>query len=205
MRHTPGRAALASQDMDPITALTTSINEFESRLRQVGHDQWDLPTPCSEWTVRDLVNHILLGTRMTVELLDGTSKDEVISRLGDDLMNNNDDPVGSFVGLAGQMRQGFAADGGLEGTVDHPMGELPRTTFIGFRILDNATHAWDLARATGAPETLDGDLVQRMWDDIQPMAGGLGDLGIFGDSASGTIGDDAPLQVRFLDLVGRSP
>lgn len=191
--------------MDPITALATSIHEFESRLRQVGDNQWDLPTPCSEWTVRDLVNHMLLGTRMTVELLGGASKDEVISRLGDDLMADNDDPVASFVDLAEEMRKGFSADGGLDGIVDHPMGQIPRTTFIGFRILDNATHAWDLARATGAPETLDVDLVQRMWDDIQPMAGGLGDLGIFGDSASGTVGDDAPLQVRFLDLVGRRP
>ena len=44
-----------------------------------------------------------------------------------------------------------------------------------------------------------------MWDDIQPMAGGLAGLGIFGDSASGDVGDDAPLQTRFLDLVGVGP
>ena len=33
----------------------------------------------------------------------------------------------------------------------------------------------------------------------------LAGLGIFGDSASGDVGDDAPLQTRFLDLVGRRP
>jgi len=37
------------------------------------------------------------------------------------------------------------------------------------------------------------------------MAGELAGLGIFGDSASGDVGDDAPLQTRFLDLVGRRP
>jgi uncharacterized protein (TIGR03086 family) len=148
---------------------------------------------------------MLLGTRMSVELLGGTSRDAVISRLGDDLISDNDDVIGSFVGLAEEMRQGFAAEGGLDGTVDHPMGELPRSTFVGFRIMDNTTHAWDLARAIGADETLDGNLVQRMWDDIQPMAGGLAEMGIFGDSASGTVGDDAPLQIRFLDLLGRRP
>lgn len=95
--------------------------------------------------------------------------------------------------------------GGLDGTVDHPIGQIPRATFIGFRIMDNATHAWDLARSIGAEEALDADMVTYMWDDIQPMAAGLGDLGIFGDSASGDVPEDAPLQTRYLDLVGRRP
>jgi uncharacterized protein (TIGR03086 family) len=191
--------------MDPLEALSQSSREFEARLRQVGDDQWDRPTPCTEWSVRQLTNHILLGTRMSVQLLAGMSQQEVIAGLGDDLMADCADPVADFTALATQMQDGFAAPDGLEGTVDHPMGELPRATFIGFRIIDNATHAWDLARAIGADEELDADLVSHMWDDIQPMADGLGDLGIFGDSASGQIGEDAPLQIRYLDLVGRRP
>ncbi len=191
--------------MDALAALSQASEEFERRLSQVNDDQWDLPTPCSEWTVRDLTNHMLLGTRMSVQLLAGRSQQEVIAGLGDDLMAGNQDPIADFVALAAQMQEGFAAPNGLEGTVDHPMGEIPRTMFVGFRIMDNATHAWDLARAIGADDTLDSDLVQRMWDDIQPMAGGLGELGMFGESSSGDVADDAPLQTRFLDLVGRRP
>ena len=191
--------------MDALEALSQASEEFERRLSQVNDDQWDLSTPCSEWTVRDLTNHVLLGTRMSVQLLAGGSQQEVIAGLGDDLMAGNQDPIADFVALAAQMQEGFAAPNGLEGTVDHPMGEIPRTMFVGFRIMDNTTHAWDLARAIGADDTLDSDLVQRMWDDIQPMAGGLGELGIFGESSSGDVADDAPLQTRFLDLVGRRP
>lgn len=191
--------------MDPIDALTTASTEFERRLRSVGDDQWDLPTPCTEWDVRALANHVLLGTRMTVQLLSGMTRDEVVAGLGDDLMADSTDPVGDFVALAAQMHDGFSAPGGLDGTVDHPMGEIPRTTFIGFRVLDNATHAWDLARAIDVDDQLDPDLVTFMWDDIQPMAPGLGSLGIFGSSASGDVGDEAPLQTRFLDLLGRRP
>jgi uncharacterized protein (TIGR03086 family) len=142
---------------------------------------------------------------MSVQLLAGGSQQEVIAGLGDDLMAGSTDPVADFVALATQMQESFAAPGGLDGTVDHPMGEIPRTTFIGFRIMDNATHAWDLARAIGVDEKLDDRMVGRMWDDIQPMAAGLGQLGIFGDSASGQVGEDAPLQTRYLDLVGRRP
>lgn len=191
--------------MEALDALEQASREYETRLRQVGKDQWDLPTPCTEWSVRDLANHLLLGTRMSVQLLAGSSQQDVLAGLGDDLMVDEDDPVAAFVTLAARMQQGFAAPGGLDGTVDHPMGEIPRTMFIGFRIMDNATHAWDLARAIGADDTLDADLVRRMWDDIQPMADGLGELGIFGTSASGDVGEDAPLQTRYLDLVGRRP
>ena len=191
--------------MEALEALSQASKEFEARLRQVGDDQWDLPTPCTEWTVSELVNHMLLGTRMSVQLLAGSSQQEVIAGLGDDLMAGNQDPIADFVALATQMQEGFAAPNGLEGTVDHPMGEIPRTMFVGFRIMDNATHAWDLARAIGADDTLDSDVVQRVWDDIQPMAGGLGELGMFGESSSGDVADDAPLQTRFLDLVGRRP
>jgi len=191
--------------MEALTALSRASQEFETRLRQVADDQWDLPTPCTEWTVRDLTNHVLVGTRMSVQLLAGGSQKNVVSQLGDDLMSDSRDPVADFVALATEMQQGFAAAGGLDGTVDHPMGEIPRTMFVGFRIMDNATHAWDLARAIGAEEELDADLVTRIWDDIQPMAAGLGDLGMFGEGASGDVGENAPLQTRFLDLVGRRP
>jgi len=187
--------------MDTLEALSQSRQEFEARLRQVGDDQWDLATPCSEWSVRDLVNHLLLGTRMTVQLLAGSSRDAVMAGLDDDLVSA--DPVGEFVALADQMEAGFGASDGLTGTVDHPMGEIPRQMFIGFRMIDNAVHAWDLARAIGADDQLDADLVSQLWDDIQPQAGMLAETGIFGQGASGDVGEDAPTQTRLLDVLGR--
>jgi uncharacterized protein (TIGR03086 family) len=191
--------------MDPIDALSRARQEFETRLRTVGASQWDLPTPCTDWSVRDLVNHVFLGTRMSVQLLAGSSSDEVSAGFGDDLIGGSADPVADFVALADQMHQGFAAPEGLDGTVNHPMGVIPRAQFVGFRIGDYAAHGWDLARAIGADEHLDPDLVDYVWDDIQPMAGALAQTGIFGDGASGDLDEDAPLQTRYLDLTGRRP
>jgi uncharacterized protein (TIGR03086 family) len=191
--------------MEALAALAQARTEFENRLRQVGAGHWDMATPCTEWNVRQLVNHMMLGNRMTVQLLSGASSADVIAGLNDDLVGEADDVVGSFVATADDLHAGFAAEGGLDGTVDHPMGQIPRTMFIGFRVCDYGAHAWDLARAIGADDTLDGDLVNWMWNDIQPMAGGLGALGIFGESASGTVDSDAPLQTRYLDLIGRRP
>lgn len=189
--------------MDPIQALAQARQEFQTRLSQVGDDQWDAPTPCTEWNVRQLVNHMMLGNRMTVQLLAGASSAEVIADLNDDLVGASDDVHADFAGAADDLHAGFSAAGGLDGTVDHPMGEIPRTMFIGFRVMDYSAHAWDLARAISADEALNADMVQWAWDAIQPMAANLAETGIFGTGASGTLNETAPLQARYLDVLGR--
>ncbi len=191
--------------MEPVAALTSANAEFESRLRQITSDQWQLPTPCPDWDVRALVNHVLLGTRMSVHVLSGMPRTEVISHLDDDLMAGATDPVADFVELADQMVAGFSGSGGLDGMVEHPAGDFPRQMFCGFRVADGACHAWDLARAIGADETLDVELVQFLWDDAQPQRDMIAATGMFGEGASGALGDDAPLQTRYLDLMGRRP
>lgn len=190
--------------MDSLDALARSQGELQTRLDLIGDDQWHLATPCTEWTVSDLVNHVLLGTRMSVQLLEGAARSEVMAGLGDDLVSGGD-PKDDYPRLADRMRELFGGDGGLDGTVDHPMGPIPRTMFIGFRIGDQVTHAWDLARAIGADERLDPALVAYAWDDLQPMREMITSSGMFGDGPSGSVDDGADLQLRYLDLVGRRP
>jgi len=189
--------------MDVLEAFSQSRQEFETRLRQVGADQWDLSTPCPDWSVRDLVNHMLLGTRMAVQLLAGASRDEVMAGLGDDLIT--DDPVGDFVALADQMEAAFAAPGGLDGTVAHPMGDIPRQMFLGFRMTDNAVHGWDLARAIGVDDQFNEELAEQMLENAKPNAAMFAGSGVFGDGASGNVDDDASNQTKLLDLLGRRP
>lgn len=191
--------------MEAIDALKTANTEFETRLRQTGPEHWDLQTPCSDWNVRGLVNHVLLGTRMSIHVLSGMPRDEVISHLDDDMIGATDDPVASFVELADEMVAGFAQPGGLDGVVEHPAGDFPRSMFCGFRVADGACHAWDLARAIGVDDSLGDELLQFAWNDALPQRDMLQATGMFGTSASGAVGDDAPLQTRYLDLMGRRP
>lgn len=192
--------------MDALQALAQARQEFEQRLAMIQDDQWDNATPCGEWNVRDLVNHMMLGNRMTVQLHNGMPTPDVIAGLNDDLLTAaQPDLQTQFAALADDLYAGFAADGGLDGTVQHPMGEIPRSMFAGFRVCDYAVHAWDLARGIGADDTLDAEMVQWLWDDCQPMKDGLAATGMFGEGASGTVADEAPLQERYLDTFGRRP
>ena len=191
--------------MEAIEALHKANDEFTSRLRTVAADDWGRSTPCPEWDVHALVNHMLLGTRMSIQVLQGMPREDIIAALDDNMLDGNDDPVGSFTELADEMVALFAAPGGLEGVVAHPAGDFPRQVFVGFRIGDAAIHAWDLARAIDGETALDVDLVQYLWDDVQPRRDMLAASGMFGDGASGNVADDAPLQQRYLDLMGRRP
>lgn len=191
--------------MEVREALEAANRAFESELRKVGDEHWALPTPCPDWDVRGLVNHVLLGTRMSIQILDGMAVDEIIAGLDDDMMAASSDPVADFNDLARQMCERFAGPDGLEGMVNHPAGDFPRAMFAGFRVTDGAAHAWDLGHAMGQDPTLDAGLVEFLWADTEPKREMLTATGMFGDGASGSVGDDAPLQARYLDLIGRRP
>ena len=143
------------------------------------------PTPCGEWDVGALVNHVLLGTRMSIQILDGMPRDEIIAGLNDDMLGASTDPVADFNRLAAQMCQGFAGPDGLEGMVVHPAGDFPRAMFAGFRVTDGAAHAWDLGHAMGAEPTLDAEMLEFLWADTEPKREMLAATGMFGDVDSG--------------------
>ncbi|MEU2675185.1 maleylpyruvate isomerase N-terminal domain-containing protein [Streptomyces sp. NPDC007164] len=55
-----------------------SGSEFTHKLRAVRAEQWTVPTPCAEWDVRHLVNHMTRGNLNYVSLLDGGSADDCL-------------------------------------------------------------------------------------------------------------------------------
>ena len=189
--------------MDNFESLTRATAEFEHRLRAVGPDQWDLPTPCTGWDVRGLVNHVAAGNRMAVRLLDGCSREEAMATIASDVLGA--DPVDTAVAEAAAQAAAFGEPVALERVCHHPMADIPGAMLIGFRVGDLTLHAWDLARATGGEEALDADLVAEVWAAMEPMGPFIAETGDFGDGPSGDVDEDAPLQTRMLDLAGRRP
>jgi uncharacterized protein (TIGR03086 family) len=142
---------------DPVELLVVANDEFARRLRLVGPDDWRRPTPCSEWDVRALVNHVV-GANVRYRLvLHGASIEQVeATRTVDHL---GEDPLASFVATADGVVACFHEDGALERIGHHASGDRTGHELLSMRILDAAIHGWDLARAIGADETLDDDVV----------------------------------------------
>src|SRR6476660_553262 len=100
----------------------------------------DRPTP-STFSVRELVQHVVVGNRFTALLLAGVDRDEARTMLlGDQL---GDDPVAAVVDSARLQAQAFATTppGQL---VAGPNGKIPAAAYLRLRLVDLVVHAWDL-------------------------------------------------------------
>src|SRR5262249_44710452 len=106
----------------------------------------------------------------------------------------------------GTMRGAFHARGALERTVPHPgLGDIPAAMLFDLGLAEAAVHGWDLARAIGADETIDSEIVAALWAFAEPLSEMLPSTGYIASGASGDVPDSAPLQTRLLDLLGRRP
>ncbi|MCC9705644.1 TIGR03086 family metal-binding protein [Streptomyces sp. MNU76] len=175
---------------------------FGARVHAVRDDQWGADTPCAEWSVRDLVNHLVSEQLWVPSLVrDGCMIEEVGDTFGGDLLGP--DPAASWDTAAHSAREAFTAPGALERTVHLSYGDTPATAYCAQMVADLVVHAWDLSRAIGADERLPGELVRFAVDEIAPYAGDLEKSGLFGAPVAPPVGADA--QTRLLCLLGRRP
>lgn len=104
------------------------------------------PSPCSGWDAQQVIDHVIAGNQM------------VQTRAGLEPPPLPTDLVTAHAMSAAAAHRVFAAPDGLTRRFDLPFGTIPGSAFIGLRIIDALTHAWDLATATGSSTDLDPEL-----------------------------------------------
>lgn len=175
--------------------------EFERVVRALPAESWDLPTP-SEVSVRELVEHVVVGNRFTTLLLAGVGREEARARVQGDQLG--DDPLAAVVQSAADQVAAFAAVKPGQ-TVPHLKGDVTAEAFLRFRIVDLVVHGWDLLRATGLDETLDPLVLEGLLVLVEPHIDEMIAFGAYGDGPSGTLSSEATPQARLLDMFGRRP
>ena len=143
---------MSDQDTpDLLAMLDGAAAEAERIVGNVRPDQWDLPTPCTEWTVRDVVNHLVGGNLMNVAAFDGPTAFSDEDYLGDD-------PAVALAASDRAIAERLARPGALGETATFPYGTFPGQLVATFRVIDLLNHGWDIAKATGQPTDLAPDL-----------------------------------------------
>ncbi|MET9800620.1 TIGR03086 family metal-binding protein [Streptomyces sp. NPDC006368] len=177
-----------------------ALGLFGERVHMVRDDQWDAPTPCTEWSVRDLVNHLTGEQLWVVPLVhDGLTVAEVGDRFDGDVLG--DDPAAVWDRAAEAAVRAFREDGALKRTVHLSYGETPAEDYCRQMVDDAIVHAWDLSRAIGAEERLPKSLVDFAVRDLAPQAADLSSSGLFAPPVKTPPNADA--QTRLLAMVGR--
>jgi uncharacterized protein (TIGR03086 family) len=184
--------------------------EFERRLRAVRSEQWAWPTPCTEWNVRRLVNHMTRGNVGYVHLVRGGTGAEFLRLRDADALGA--DPVGAYLRSVQECARAFAAPGALERVLDYPLGEVTGRQALAVRTTDTTVHTWDLARAVGVDDRLDVGLVAWIDDCLEEIYAGLAETPTAAETThrffaapEGAFADDASRQDRLLHRMGRRP
>ncbi len=141
--------------MEYVDAHKKAQEIFRDVLKDVSEHHLDLPTPCSEWTVRDVIDHVIRGNYRVS---------------GETDVSFGEDPVGlkhAFSSSATLAHSVFSLEDGLNVTYTLPIGEVPGAIFIRLRTSDVFVHAWDLASAMSKSTDLDSDLAQLLLENAK--------------------------------------
>lgn len=186
-------------ELDLVALHDRALDDFRSTLSAVGADRWRDPTPCTEWDVHALVDHVVSENWWAADLLAGRTLEEVGDRYEGDLLG--DDPLDAYDRSAAAARTAAHEPGVVDSMVHVSWGRIPAALFLTQRMGDLVVHGWDLARAAGQDTTMDPELLHACWRTYEPMADEIRDSGVFAIDVEAP--PDADLQTRFLALVGR--
>lgn len=185
---------------DQETVLDKAVDGLQRRVSGIV-GCWDEATPCEEWSVLDLIEHVITGNSLAVHLLEGGSADTAPSpsRTPEAATASQRLERSSRV-----QREAFARAGALESVCDHPAGRVTGRELLRYRAADIAVHTWDLARALDLDEALDPLVVEIAVDHYLPWIASMPSSPQFKNP------DDAPpagasAQHRLLHAVGREP
>ncbi|GGO46245.1 TIGR03086 family protein [Streptomyces daqingensis] len=187
--------------MDLIDAFDSAFEEWDRLVHEVGPRQWEEPTPCSDWNVRDLVNHLVSEHLWAPHLLAGETLAQVGDRYEGDVVGG--DPVAAWERAGSGSWPAFHREGALHGDVHVTGGKSPATEYGWQMTTDLAVHGWDLARGIGVRSRMHDELADAVYAHIAPMAESWQGAGVFDPPVP--VPDDAVPQERLVALLGRHP
>jgi uncharacterized protein (TIGR03086 family) len=179
-----------------VEQLGLAFDAVAGLIGNIRADQWSAPTPCPDWTVRQVVNHLIGMNRVFAALLAGQpppprpSADQV-----------EDDPAGAYRDSAAALLAAFGRPGVLERSYHGPLGTATGAERLQIRLYDLLAHGWDLAQATEQPAGLPDDLAEQSLAFARTQLTGQARPGRFGPAQS--VAEQAPAIERLAAFLGR--
>ncbi|MEU4764915.1 TIGR03086 family metal-binding protein [Actinosynnema sp. NPDC023794] len=180
-------------------AVATALEVVEN----IKPDQLDAPTPCAEFDVRKLLNHLLFwGPPLNAAARKAPVPPPAASDADVDLT------AGDWAADLGALLRDRAVAWGEPSawtgttTLGSPQ-EMPAEVIGAMVLGETVVHTWDLAKATGQAPSWDGDLLEFVHADLVRTAPMGRDMGLFGPEVP--VPPDAPLIARIVGLTGRTP
>jgi len=186
-------------------------NALKAVVDQIRDDQWAMEMPPEFSTrsaerpiLREVINYHAYDDAWVPAMLAGRTMDEVGQwAFKGDLLG--DDPKGSFAAIVAKANAAAAAlsEADLGSTVHCSFGDFPAREYLWQITSFRGLRANDIANVIGVDPRLPDDLLQGMWDQLEPVAEEWRAIGVFAPRVE--VPANAPLQARLLALTGRQP
>ena len=164
--------------MELTTLHRRAVEHWAARVAAIQNDQWGDPTPCTEWSVRELVNHVVGEELWTAPMLRGKTIEEVGSEFDGDVLGDNPARRARTAADEAAAIVDEIVPGG--GRVRLSYGEEDMDEYVRQLCADHLIHGWDLAAATDGDTSMDPELVAEVgaWFAArEPMYRGAGVVG----------------------------
>ncbi|WP_030061135.1 MULTISPECIES: TIGR03086 family metal-binding protein [Streptomyces] len=143
----------AVQDARPQYLL--ALDQLEKLFAVITPADLDRPTPCTEFTLRQLLNHVVGGIHRFAYLGEGGRAEDIVAAIEDP----GDDGWPAALGRArARAAAAWAEDAKLGRPTAAPWGEVPGAMVVGGYVMETVTHTWDIARALDGGFALDDTL-----------------------------------------------
>jgi uncharacterized protein (TIGR03086 family) len=140
--------------MEPIEQLARILPTVSDLVDRIRPTQLDDPTPCTEFTVRDVLDHMLVLGGTFAYWFRGEEAPEVGAPAPDGQV-----PAAEFRRTMDDLLDAVTSPGAMARTVLSPFGEMPGETFARLVAFDGLVHGWDLASSTGQQYQPSADVV----------------------------------------------
>ncbi|MBI3743340.1 MAG: TIGR03086 family protein [Chloroflexi bacterium] len=176
---------------NPIEAFDAATKRARQTVAGVKPAQLTSPTPCSEWNVQALLDHMVGTLNFVASSLSGTPSTKAAGSLQ------------AFDAGVAAVSKAARVPGVLEKKVKSPMGEMPGQVFLMIGISDTLIHGWDLAKATGQDTKLDPKNVELVHGFMSMQAEAARKRKALGPEVK--VPEHASAQDKLMGMVGRKP
>ena len=168
---------------------------FAAKIAAVPADKWSSPSPCSEWTARDVVRHVVSTQGMFLGF---------VGREIGEIPSVDDDPAGAWDAARAQVQADLDDPERASQEFDGITGRSTFEAAVGrFLCMDLVVHGWDLARSAGLDERIAPEDVGRVRKQAEEFGDALRSPGAFGPVVDAPNGADE--QAQLLAFLGRRP
>jgi uncharacterized protein (TIGR03086 family) len=175
------------------------LHQSQAVAVQVEPEQLKLPTPDSEWNVRELMQHVMEELVWIPDIMAGRTMTEVGDAHEGDLLG--DDYVANWLKAVKDAGE-VVRQADLDATAHLSYTDKIVRDYLLDSADDILIHTWDLGQAIGVPVIFDERVASLLYDHMSKQHHDLNGSGLFGSEV--TVPKTAGLQTRLLGLLGRS-